>query len=277
MKTIGSRGSRWALVVGCWLGSSLSIGAQAGPKLSGPQEIMAAVFNRPELDQVQTRVRLTIRDKRDRTRVRVLRSQRALIPGGSKSLQIFESPAEQRNTGLLIFDYDDGDRADDVWLYVRSLRRSTRITQGRKSGAFLGSDFSYADMTTLDPALYELRMVAPDVKVGGESCWVIEARPKNKNIRDETGYLKMRLWVSKSKMMPLQIKAWVIAGKRIKYIKAGDLREVDNIWVAYEMSARTMRNGELESETLIKVLELKAGVTTIVGAELTQARLEQGL
>ena len=44
--------------------------------------------------------------------------------------------------------------------------------------------------------------------VGGED-WKIEARPKTQRAKDETGYVKTQVWINKSKLVPLQVKAWV--------------------------------------------------------------------
>ena len=38
-------------------------------------------------------------------------------------------------------------RDDDQWLYLPALKKTKRIASGDKSGSFMGSDFSYADMT----------------------------------------------------------------------------------------------------------------------------------
>ena len=59
---------------------------------------------------------------------------------------IFESPSDVQNTGLLSVDYD-GAKDDDQWLYLPSLHKATRISSGDKSGSFMGTDFTYSDMT----------------------------------------------------------------------------------------------------------------------------------
>ena len=72
---------------------------------------------------------------------------------GTRQLMMFESPADVRNTGMLSIDYKDGNKDDDQWLYLPSLNKSTRISSGDKSGSFMGTDLSYADMTRADQAI----------------------------------------------------------------------------------------------------------------------------
>ena len=39
-------------------------------------------------------------------------------------------PGDVANTGLLSIDYDDGAKDDDQWLYLPSLKKTTRISSG---------------------------------------------------------------------------------------------------------------------------------------------------
>ena len=59
----------------------------------------------------------------------------------------FLSPADVKDTGFLTYDYDEEGRDDDQWLYLPALKKTKRIASGDKSGSFMGSDFTYADMT----------------------------------------------------------------------------------------------------------------------------------
>ena len=62
-----------------------------------------------------------------------------------------------------------------------------------KSDAFIGSDFSYADLSQQDPEDFELKLLAPSVMVGSEDCWLIELKPRTPRMAEETGYV--RAWV----------------------------------------------------------------------------------
>ena len=64
-----------------------------------------------------------------------------------QSIMFFLSPADVEDTGFLTYDYDDPARDDDQWLYLPALTKTKRIASSDKSGSFMGSDFSYADMT----------------------------------------------------------------------------------------------------------------------------------
>ncbi len=247
------------------------------PDTSDPVAIMNAVDARPDGDKLQARMQMTITDGAGRERKRVMQSRGLEVPGGRKTLTLFESPADVRNTGLLSIDWDASDKDDDQWLYLPSLHKSTRISSGDKSGAFMGSDFSYADMTGLGVDQFEYKLIKPSTQAGGEECWLIESRPKTARAKEETGYVKSQVWVSKAKLMPVQVKAWVRAGKRLKYIKFAEIRQVEGIWIHHRLSARTMKGKAVSSTTVIEYLSLKLNEPSVVEDDFTQRRLEKGL
>jgi len=64
--------------------------------------------------------------------------------GLTKTITLFMEPASIKNTRFLTIE--NKNRADDQWIYLPALRKVKRIASGEKSGSFMGSDFSYADM-----------------------------------------------------------------------------------------------------------------------------------
>lgn len=256
-----------------------------GPALAGavsasetdPSVIMHAVEARETGDKQVSRLEITIQDSSGRERTRVLQSRSMAFDGGNKQLLIFESPADVKNAGLLSIDYKAASATDDQWLYLPSLGRSTRIASGDKSGSFMGTDLTYADMTSKDPDAYTYVMVDANAEVDGEPCWQIEATPKTDKEKAETGYMKTQLWVSKSKLMTLQAKAWVISGKRLKYTKFSDIEQIDGVWVPKTVTVRTMRNSELESQSILRLSEVELNGADVSDADFTEQRLERGL
>jgi len=268
--------TRHSLIAGLFLllpGIALAI----SPGSTDPREIMDAVENRDLGDQATNRLQITITDKAGRKRTRGVQSRSLEFDGGRKQLMLFESPADVRNAGLLSVDYDDGAKSDDQWLYLPSLGKTTRISSADKSGSFMGTDLTYSDMTKRDPDAYDYTMVEASVEAGGETCWLIESRPKTDKEKNETGYLKTQVWIAKDKLVPVQIKAWVAEGKKLKYTQFKDIRNVDGIWIAHQILVRTVRNGATESSSTLVFNELKFNEESVVPDDFTERRLEKGL
>jgi len=259
-------------------GLTLSDDAHAiSPDTQDAVAIMKAVDAQPEPRTSSSRTTLKVVDRQGHERVRVVRSTSMKFAEGTKQLMLFESPADVRNTGLLSVDYDAGSKEDDQWLYLPSLKKSTRIAGGDKSGSFMGTDLTYSDMTRQDPADYDYSLVKGSSPVGGEDCWQIEARPKTDKVKKETGYIKSHYWISKSKLMLVQSKMWVKKGKKLKYVKFGNMEKHDGIWMVRKISARTKRNKQVESTTVISIDDLKVNTDGLTDQDFSQRRLEQGL
>lgn len=262
----------------CWLAAAALL---CGSRLAAAEpldarSIMQQVYDRDDGDQAQMHLQMVI-TRGGQTRERRLQTWLRKFKGGSKRLVIFEAPGDIRNSGLLTFDYDDVTKEDDQWLHLSSLHRTTRVATATKAESFMGSDFSFADITKPNPASYEFRLDGEGELVDGEACLVIDAKPADERTKKETGYVKLKYWVSKEKRMFIRAKLWVDKGHKLKFISFGELRNVSGIWTAHKITARTMQGAELESETVLSTLNVAYGKPDVTEALFSQARLEQGL
>ena len=139
----------------------------------------------------------------------------------------------------------------------------------------MGTDFSYADMTKADPKDYDYKIVKQSVQVDGNDCWMIEARPRTEKAARETGYLKTNIWVDKARLIVLQSKAWVKAGKRLKFLRFEDIKKVDGIWVIHKLSAKTKKGKTVESTTVMVYSELKLNDKSITDKDFSQREMEK--
>ena len=98
-----------------------------------------------------------------------------------KRLMRFTHPADVKGTGLLTYDYEKKD--DDIWLFLPSLRKTRRIVSSEKSKSFMGSEFSYADMTPppVEDFVHKKQKVET---VDGVVCWVVESTAKSEDIAE---------------------------------------------------------------------------------------------
>ncbi len=271
--------SRWMLVAGLLLGAAPAALAEPAATVrvsDDPLAIMLAVYHRNDGNHESSRIQLVVRDRLGHERTRVIRRSALDFDGGTKHLLFFESPADVKDTGLLTVDYDD-ERDDEQWLRLARLRKTMRIAEASKSGSFMGTDFSYSDLTRLAPRNYSLKLLEKSTQTDGEDCWLVEARPKTERAKQETAYVKQHLWISKQSLLPLRMKAWMDSGQKIKFIRQSQISQVGGVWIARRVVAKTFRNNTQQSETIMNVLDVGFDKPEVTDALFTKRRLEQGL
>lgn len=268
---------RLETLIACSFLIALPAAAQISPDETDPNKIMTAVQERTTGDKVKGKMVMTITDGAGRERKRVVQMRGMEFKEGTRQLMVFSDPADVKGTGVLSIDYEDGAKEDDQWLYLPSLHKSTRISSGNKSGSFMGTAFSYADMTEQDPTHWDYKLLKPSVQIDGEDCWLMEARPKTAKAKKESGYVKTQVLISKAKLMPLRIKAWVRAGKKIKLIAFSNIKKINDVWVAHTLKAKVMRGKTLDLGTVIEMVDLTHNNADVSPDLFTQRQLEKGL
>ena len=220
------------------------------------REIMERVDARDDGDNQTSNLQMILIDKRDNQRVRELRSFIKDVGEDTYSMMFFLSPADVEDTGFLTYDYDDDERDDDQWLYLPALKKTKRIASSDKSGSFMGSDFSYADMTDRPLSKYDYKLLQ-EGEVDGHAVWVIEAVPNTEDEIDETGYEKSIVFVRKDNDVVIRSKIWVKKGKRNKYMNVEELEQIEGIWVPTLMTMTTKKGNKTLHKTILRSHDIK--------------------
>ncbi|HKA15510.1 MAG TPA: outer membrane lipoprotein-sorting protein [Myxococcota bacterium] len=220
--------------------------------------IMDKVDARDDGDNSIEDLEMVLIDKSGAQRVRKLRAYGRDVGPDEYSILFFQAPADVERTGFLTYDYKDPARDDDQWLYLPALSRTKRIASADKSGSFMGSDFSYADMTKrpLDQYRYTLMK---ELDVEGQPVWQIEAVPITEQEQNETGYEKSVLFVRKDNFVVVRSVHWVKKGDRLKYFEVKKLEQIDGIWVATEMDMSTRKGEETLHRTVLSAKNVRFG------------------
>ena len=218
------------------------------------QQIMQKVYDRDDGNHAIMEMEMVLIDKQGEQRTRSLKSYRRDAGANGKdgeSIIFFLAPADVKDTGFLTYDYDDASKDDDQWLYLPALKKTKRIASSDKSSSFMGTDFTYADMTQRDIANYTYTLMKEDV-VEGNKVWVIEAVPANDKEREETGYTKSVLFVRQDNYVPVRGVSWVEKGGKLKYMEVKKLELIDGIWVSTEATMTTKKDKEVLHQTVMR-------------------------
>ncbi|MDX1473407.1 MAG: outer membrane lipoprotein-sorting protein, partial [Reinekea sp.] len=157
-------------------------------------EIMQQVDQIAEPQSMKSNMTMVLVDNKGKQRVRSMQSVSADIDGVDKSLMFFLEPNDVKGTGFLMFDYEAADADDDQWMLLPSLGKAKRIASGDKTGSFMGSDFTYADMSKRNLEEWTYELVKED-DINGVKVWVIESTPVSDAVIEKTGYTKSIAYV----------------------------------------------------------------------------------
>ena len=239
------------------------------------REIMEKVDARDDGDRQISDLEMILIDKGGEKRVHKIRSFNMDKGKDTLRLMFFLTPADVEDTAFLTYDYREADRDDDQWLYLPALRKTKRIATSDKSGSFMGSDFSYADMTKRDLERYDFTLLK-EGKVGNVDVWLIESIPRTKKVIDEYGYTKSVIFVRKDNFVVIRAVNWVKEGNRLKYMDVKNLELIDGIWVGTEIHMTTKKSKRTLHKTIMKNHDVKFNQDLKEGF-FTVRRMEKGL
>ena len=151
---------------------------------------------------------------------------------------------------FLTYDYDDASKDDDQWLYLPALKKVKRIPSADKSGSFMGSDFSYYDMTDRDLEDYDFKFLK-ETEVRGKAAWMIESTPRHKKTIKESGYTKTIAIVRQDNYVLVRAINYMKNNKK-KYLDVKKLHKENGIWVVDEMSMTTKKGKKTIHKTELK-------------------------
>jgi hypothetical protein len=220
-----------------------------------PRDIIDRSFNATKLAGSEMLSTLTIVDSRGRERVREIAAVSKLYDGGAteKRLIRFRAPADVEGTGFLTFDYEDRD--DDMWLFMPALRKTRRIVSSEKAKNFMGSEFTYADMTppSLDDFTYTL---LGEAERQGVSCWEIEVVPVDEDVADENGFSRRVVCVGKQDFVIRHAVYYDLDGERHKELNVLEVKEVDPEGRKFRPLHMVMVNHLEDRQSILKVSQI---------------------
>ncbi len=242
-------------------------------------EVMRMVDERYDGDSSIAEITMVLIDRRDRQRVRDLKLYSIDYGVDTKTLSLFESPADIRGTAYLNFDWKESLRDDDSWLYLPALQRVKRLASSDTSDSFLGSDFTYADINGIEVDWYDYNFINESEIVDDEECWVIEIIPKPEfkdRAEEATGYSKMQSWISKEKLIQIRGQVWELRGNRVKFFTSSEIEQIEGIWTVKRLQAITTRNNRQEHASVLQINSIDYNVS-VADELLTTEAMQRSL
>lgn len=190
----------------------------------------------------------------------------------SRTILFFTAPPDVANTGLLNWSYDESGKDDDQWLYLPAFRKTKRIAAAEKEDSFLGTDFSFEDMSR--------RKVDEDThtnlgveSLAGKSCFKVESKPKEADYL----YSKRLSWIEKETWIVHQVEYHDRKGELHKTLTVAwkQVAPADGGPAIWTWDRARMVDHQKRHETLVTTESVSFN-TGLNDGMFTKMRLEQG-
>ncbi len=187
----------------------------------------------------QAKMKMVLRNKAGKESSREVRIRNLEVTGdGDKSISIFDKPADVRGTAFL--SHTHVIKADDQWLYLPALKRVKRISSSNKSGPFMGSEFSYEDLSSQEVDKYTHKFLA-DEQLEGRPVFKIEQVPTYA----KSGYKKRISWIDAEHYYPVKIEFYDRKESLLKTLEFKDYQQyLSKYWRANQMLMQNHQNGK---------------------------------
>ena len=203
----------------------------------GAEEIMrrSALVQFSSGNDMKTKVTMRLLSKEGGERVRVLIMARRNVKtgGDQKYFILFLQPADVRDMTFLVWKYPLKD--SDRWLYIPAIKLVKRIAADDKRSSFVGSDFSYEDVS--GRAVEEdNHTLLREEKYAGKEVYVLKSVPKDEKSAD-FGY-KIS-WVDKGSFVLWKEEYYDKRGSLSKVFTADEVQSIQGFPTTVK---RTMKN-----------------------------------
>ena len=190
-------------------------------------------------DDLTAELVMILRNRHGQESRRDLRLRTLEVEGdGDKSLAIFDRPRDVEGTAFLSFSHATGN--DDQWLYLPALSRVKRISTSNKSGPFMGSEFSYEDISSQEVEEYTYRWLR-DEQLDGLDTYVVERVPVDKN----SGYTRLVTWIDTQEFRTLKVDFYDRRSSLLKTLTyAGYNQYLGQYWRPDQMSMVNHQTGK---------------------------------
>ena len=197
--------------------------------------------------------------------VRQMRGKTLEKSGGDKSLIEFISPADVKGTKLLTYEHIGGD--DDQWLYLPALKRVKRIASSNKSGSFMGSEFSYEDISNPNYKKFSYPGSLSEESFNGKVCYKGVRIPEYAN----SGYTKEISWIDKKNFLVQKVEYFDRKSELLKTAIFSDYKKIGGVWRTGKI---VMTNHQSGKKTILEWRDDKVNVG-LSGSDFTKRVLKR--
>lgn len=181
-------------------------------------------------------VTMTIHDAQGGTRTREFRILRKNTADGNQKFYVyFQAPADVRRMAYLVWKNAGEGQDDDRWMWLPALNLVRRIAPGDKRTSFVGSDFTYEDVSgrhTRDDT-HELIETT-------DTQYVVRNVPRDPNSVEFSEYT---VWIDKDTFLPRKAEYRNKQGEPYRTVEATRVETIDGFPTVMESVVKDLASG----------------------------------
>ena len=190
------------------------------------------------VDSIST-MQMKLINARGQEKIRVMQMKVLEGKEADKSLMEFQEPADVKGTKFL--NYEHVNKDDNQWLYLPALKRVKRISSKNKSGAFMGSEFSYEDLSAFNVNKYVYEGEAQEGVLDSKDIYIVSASPISKY----SGYTKLLSYVDKTSFLIQKIEYFDRKKKLLKTAYFSDYKKFADVNRIGQISMKNIQNDKI--------------------------------
>ena len=217
--------------------------------------VMKSVEDRKTPSTTHALVKLELIDAGGSVSERIIEQWSREEGGKDASVIVFHSPASVKNSRFLILAEEGKD--DAKYIYLPALKKVRRIAASEGDSSFMGTEFTYNDMSDRELDDYDYTLLGEE-EVDGRICYIVESVPK---AGTDSSYFKAVAWIVKDPeiLTPVKIDMYEDKDTVIKRFTVAVLENVDGFWIPTEVSMKNLKTGN-ETVMIQQRLELNTSV-----------------
>jgi len=209
------------------------------------ESIVRASRDRIQSDTISTRSRMVIRARDGTTSERLIDQYSKDGPRGSRNVIVFQKPESVAGTRFLTMETPSG--TDDRWIFLPALGRVRRIAASEGSGSFMGTDFSYDDVSSASrSADLDTHTLLREETLDGTACYVIQSVSKDNSYQ----YSRVIQWIAKSTLITMKIELYDKRNTLVKIAEMSGLKDVQGRLTVTETKMTTLAAGTSTTITM---------------------------
>jgi len=184
-------------------------------------------------NDMRTKVRMKLINAQGNAREREMTMLRINLgkSGDQRYYIYFHGPADVKGTSFMVWKYPA--KEDDRWIFVPALKLVKRIAADDKRSSFVGSDFTYEDVSGRDLE-DETHALLRKENLGGRPTYVIESKPKA-----SADYSRRMSWIDSERWLPIKEEYLDARNELLRVFTADKVEQTGKQWT---VTARSMKN-----------------------------------